>query len=185
MRGHCPARLLPFEVRRLFHGRARNADARGQDGADDKRDAPPPQFRLAALIELTVTKQTATARSSPDLTGGGGQRRDQATPHGRRALKQIGDDCVVLSSDREPHDAAEREKKPASYSASLRTRWQRGGAEHRQRHERHREQHRSPAPEPIPDMPKENAPERAQQIGDCERPQRRVQRGPARAEKNP
>src|ERR1700733_12681908 len=60
-----------------------------------------------------------------------------------------------------------------------------GGAEHRQCHERYREQHRSPPPEPIPDMAKENAAERAQQIGDRECGQSCVERGAAGAKKDP
>ncbi len=154
-RGHRPACLLPFEVRRLFHCRAGNPHACRQNGADEKRDPPSPRVQTCGA-HRTHGQQADSDREEPaDLAGRGGHRRDQAAPSARRALQQIGDDRVVLASDRKPHHAAEGKKKPAGRRARLRMSRQRGGAEHGQRHERDGEQHRSPPPEPIPDMAKE------------------------------
>ena len=64
-RGSRPARLLPFEVRRFLHCCARDPDASRENRADEKGIRHPHESKLAALIELTVSKETPTARSPP------------------------------------------------------------------------------------------------------------------------
>ncbi len=154
-------------------------------GADEKRDAPSPGVQTRRAHRIDGEQRDADRKQSPDLTGGGGERGDQATPVARRALKQIGDDRDIFAADRKSHDAAQEKKKRAGRRARLRVRGQQGRAEHRHRHQRDRQEHRATPPEPIADIAKNEAAQRAQQIGDCECRQSCAQRGFAGAEKHP
>ncbi len=107
-RGRRSACLLPFEVRGFFHCRAGDSYASRQNRADEKRDAPSPRVQTRRAHRIDGHERNADGKQPPDLTGRGGQRRDQAPPAARRAFQQIGDDRDILAADRKPHDAAEK-----------------------------------------------------------------------------